>query len=538
MFSSDISFLTAKYRPMSRVLNLFKAQGEPKSKGKTPKKSATHCTCDDSSKILHKHHAPGPALKSFVLKGVCKVSNDESPSVSINNQDQAGPSSANDLTTSSSGVKHRSPFFESASALGDRTKKPPTHEFNGSCEPCDKENARESLNLLLGQQNTNAAYFTRRYVALPCSQRARIPDRTPSEILHYCDELDPEAFEAYRLYRKTGRLKFSCSEDVGANKMWMACWPIMNAVILSHILREPGFADRAMDILVERLAPGICPDIETIKQLFDESHTIIPVSLRNLAIDRFLDALPHSSSDMEILEYPSSFQCAILHAALGRLSHRSDPVADSSCDCHSHGATEACHKQKPENKGTLKGKERAHAFEELAEDAEAVARSIEGNGTNTPDRVCRFDIVTPRPERVRESVFLPLLPIVDSRADSGVTVVPSVRANDEQPRSQAGGSSEKPPDHVLMTSAAAGLDRISIAGTPFATNLGLRHNRSLGRTFRAGGQAKPDLAGHNGAQCGVITGGKPMGNDLPSSKQVVDHFKEYRECPGAYPESL
>jgi hypothetical protein len=524
---------------MSRALNLSKPQGEPKLKGKTPKKSATRCLCDDHSKIPHKHHTPGPAPKSFVVKGFRKVSSDESPSVSINNRgDRAGPSSAKDPTTSGAGVNQRSSSYESASGLGDRKKKPPTYGINGSVEPRGKEIARESVSLLLGQQATNAAYFTRRYVALPCSQTARTPDRKPSETLHYCDELDPEAFGAYRHFKETGRLEFSCSEDVGANNIWMAYWPIMNAVVLGHVLGQPGFADMAIDLLIERLPPGICPDIETIRHLFDESHTMIPIALRKLVVDRFLDALPHSGN-MEVSQYPSPFRSAILHATLGRLFHRSNPVAESSYDCHSHGATKAYHKQMPEINSTLKGKERAHVCEECAGDARAAASSMEENGIKTLDWACRRDTATPNPEPVRTPIFLPLLPIGGSQAVSGVSVVvPSVRANDEQPRSQAGESSKKPPDRSSLASAAAELEGISRAGTPFATNLASRYERSLGPTFRSGGQAKADSVGHNGAYCGVTISGKPIGNDLSSSKQVGDNFKWYMECPGAYPESV
>jgi hypothetical protein len=534
MFCSDCNFLAAKYLPMPRVINFPKLQREPKSKSKTPKKSAIHCLCDDHSKIPHKHHTRGPA-KSSVMKGFRKVSSDKSSSVPISNQRaRAGPSSAKDPTTSSARINQRSSSNESASGLDNCTKKPPTHEINGSGEPRGKEIPRESVSLLLGQQATNTAYFTRRYVALPCSQTARIPDREPGETLHYCEELDPEAFGVYRHFKKTGRLEFSCSEDVGANNIWMAYWPIMNAVVLGHVLGQPGFADMVMDLLIERLPPGICPDIETIRHLFDESHTMIPIALRKLVVDRFLDALPHSLGDMEVFQYPSPFQSALLHAALGRLSCRSDPVAESSSDCHSHGATEACHKQMPEINGTLKGKERAHVCEKCAGDARAAA--LEENGIKTIDWAYR---ATPSPEPVRTPILLPLLPIRDSQALSGVpVVVPSVQVNGEQPRSQAGESSRKPPDRGSLASAAAELESINRAGTPFATNLASRYKRRFGPTFSSRGQAKADSFGHNGAYCDVTTSGKPTGNDLSSRKQVGDNFKVYMKCPGAYPESV
>ena len=495
MFHCDFILLAAKHRPVSRVLNLCKPQSEPKSKSKRSKTSAPHRTRDNSSKAPHEHRTPGVPPNRSVVKSVREVSSNDRPSVSINNQgDRSGPSSANDPTTSSAGVNPRSPSCKSAPGLGDCTKKPPTHETNGSGEPRGKENARESVNLLLGQQTTNAAYFTRRYVALPCSQNARIPKRKPSETLHHCDELDPEAFEAYRRYRKTGRLEFSCSEDVRANDIWMACWPIMNAVVLGHTLGHPEFANMAMDLLVERLPPGICPDVETIKHLFDENHTTIPNSLRKLAVDRFLDAIPYSSSNMEVSQYPPLFQSAVLHAALERLSHRSNPVVKSSRDYHSHGATEACHKQMPEINGTLKGKERAHVYKECAGDAEAVAKTLEENGIKNFDWAYRRDTATPNAKLIRAPILLPLLP------NSG---------------SQAGKSSKKPPDRRSLASAAAELERLSRAGTPFATNLASRYKRSFGPTFRSGGQAKADSVGHSGTYNAVKL-----------------------ECPGAYPESI
>ena len=525
MAYSDFIFLVAMCLPMSWVLKLSEPQGEPKSKGKTSKKLATRCLRDDRSKTPHKHHTQGPAPKSFVVKGFRKVSSDESPSVHISNQgDRAGPSSAKYPTTSSAGVNQRPSSYKSASGLGDRTKKPPTHGINGSGEPSGKEIARESVSLLLGHQATNTPYFTRRYVALPCSQTARIPDRKPDEALHYCNELDPEAFEAYRVSKETGRLEFSCSEDVRANDIWMTCWPIMNAVVLGHILGQPGFADMAMNLLIERLPPGICPDIETIKHLFDESRPAISIALKELVVDRFLDALPHSSGNMEVSQYPLPFQSALLHAALGRLSHRSNPVVESSCDYHSHGTTEACHKQMPEINGTLKGKERAHVREECAEDSRAIARTLRENGIKTHDWAYPNRTATPNPEPVRAPTFLPLLPTDGSQADSGVSVaVPSMRANAEQPRSQAGESSKKPPDRGSVASAAAELEGISRAG--------------IGPTFMSGGRAKAHSAGHNGTYHGVTISGKPTGNDLLSNKQVGDNFKGYMKCPGAYPES-
>ena len=98
-----------------------------------------------------------------------------------------------------------------------------------------------------------------------------------------------------------------------------------------------------------------------------------------------------------------------------------------------------------------------------------------------------------------------------------------MRANAQQPRSQAGESSKKPPDRGSLASSAAELEGISRAG--------------IGPTFRSGGQAKADSAGHNGTHCGVPISGKPKGNDLSSNKQVGDNFKGYMKCPGAYPES-
>ncbi|KAL1607557.1 hypothetical protein SLS59_002525 [Nothophoma quercina] len=133
---------------------------------------------------------------------------------------------------------------------------------------------------------------------LVCHTQAFKPEQATAvkvvDTLHHLSELDPQAFELYKIYLLSNKIAFRYLEDISPGYAWVACWPLMNAHILGCIIGEPDFADRAMDTLVETLTAGICPDSDTIEHLFNNGKEGIPEMLKLFAINRFIEAQQQS----------------------------------------------------------------------------------------------------------------------------------------------------------------------------------------------------------------------------------------------------
>lgn len=67
-----------------------------------------------------------------------------------------------------------------------------------------------TFELLLGEQDPTSPYLTRNYFSEPNVADAR--DRTgfAEDVLQHISELDPQAFEVYKLYTNTGKIGFRC----------------------------------------------------------------------------------------------------------------------------------------------------------------------------------------------------------------------------------------------------------------------------------------------------------------------------------------
>lgn len=242
-----------------------------------------------------------------------------------------------------------------------------------------------NVDLMLGRQDPSCAYFTRRYFSLPDLSDTVNESGLNTRALNVIPELDPHAFNIYKGYTDTGVIEFDCTKGIEEKYSWAACWPIMNAFTFGCIIEDSDFTDRIMDILVDRLTPGVGPDIETVEHIFDKNRTISPAQLKQLAIDRFLDAHQSSSEAIESSRYPISFQLLALPAALSRLSHGGLSRTQSGYEYRSQRATEACYETTRKPVTIAKKLQLAKARETSARDAETVLANVKQNGVNAID---------------------------------------------------------------------------------------------------------------------------------------------------------
>ena len=402
-------------KSMSRFLKLFTSKSKPGSKGKTIKKPALALVAkidtvdQDASKCQlnseditfpREYYTPRPIPKSFVVSEVRKLTNNGSQSDSLICHTQAfRPEQATavkvvgdaDMTASLSSCSHSSPSRTLKSTLPTETTEPTIQKTslpNGEQLPSGLQSEQRpcrTFDFLLGQQSPDSLYFTRRYFNEPDVTLSNTASRSTKDTLHHLSELDPQAFELYKIYLLSNRIAFQYPEDISPGYAWVACWPLMNAQILGCIIGEPDFADRAMDTLVETLTAGICPDSDTIEHLFNHGKEGMPEMLKLFAINRFIEAQQQSQDVLNTINCPISFKLVVLQAALQRLSRGSNMTARSGCVYHTHGMKEACYKTRLTPVDTPKERHLVQAREAFAKDAAVVVANVVHHGIESVD---------------------------------------------------------------------------------------------------------------------------------------------------------
>jgi hypothetical protein len=403
---------TPKQSSTSRLLQFLKSKAKPSVKGNTIRETslggqtdavtqapALRSTNKDND-FPREYYKPRPTPKSFVISDVRKVSNIDSPPDSIKAQRHAasydaGTNPKNTVETSHTvnAPEHTEdptiPSLKSKSSEGSALARPATQTrtdpglmLNGVH---GKQRQRPTFDLLLGQQDPASPYLTRRYFSEPYVADTNDVFEPPRDILHHIPELDPHAFDIYKIYTQIGKIGFRCPSDVKADHIWIACWPLLNAHILGCIIEESAFADRVMDTLIERLAQSSAPDLETVQHLFDESGKNTPAALKLFVADRFINAQERSHSILEISKYPISFKEEVLRSALRRLAYGRSTRERPGCAYHVHGDRQACYKTSITLADTLKEQRLAAAREKSARDAEFVTTNALRNGVRSVD---------------------------------------------------------------------------------------------------------------------------------------------------------
>jgi hypothetical protein len=254
---------------------------------------------------------------------------------------------------------------------------------------------RQTLYLLIGQQDTSSRYFTQRYVRVPASiipdSAARLSGSSDNSSPVSIPELDPQAFELYQIWLRAETIHFRCSgayssPAIDFGYMWQVCWPLINAHILGCAIDAPEFCDRVMDLIQEKLRNAPAADVDTINHIFSENERDISDVLRRFVVNRYIDAgIEAGIADLQIPSLPPLFVYALLDAALRRLSSGDTVSQTSDCEYHTHEASGTCYKLSVQPNVVTREKKLEAAREISRKDSEEVVKNVEINGVRTTD---------------------------------------------------------------------------------------------------------------------------------------------------------
>jgi hypothetical protein len=170
-------------------------------------------------------------------------------------------------------------------------------------------------------------------------------------LVKHCN-IDPDAAELHRIWRHTGvvptryrDINFD-PDGIDPQHTWIACWPLMNAVIHGFMLEDDKFIDRMMDLLDEKIVKGVRPDVDTISHVFGEKRQHIPMMLQHFLVDRWINNSTQGFGDVDPHSLPESFVCAALDTAMRRLSQDTQSSLPSGCRYHTHSRPDGCYKNR------------------------------------------------------------------------------------------------------------------------------------------------------------------------------------------------
>jgi hypothetical protein len=219
------------------------------------------------------------------------------------------------------------------------TALPPTKSKNkGTTEP------DPVVKLLVGKQDPHSQYFTPRLFILRSSalkdtrilseyHRHNPGDVTASSPIKLPD-LDPNAFDLYCEYVRTGKIKLSKRFGMDTNTAkrwsWTSCWPLLNAHILSTAICDHKFGKYLLSLLNVMLAHNQAADLDTMRHLFTMPG--VSQELKNFVIDAIISNSRDNFSPQQLSSYPDSFVYVALHRAARMLKLGSSPD-----ECHTEG---------------------------------------------------------------------------------------------------------------------------------------------------------------------------------------------------------
>jgi hypothetical protein len=252
---------------------------------------------------------------------------------------------------------------------------------------------RPKADLIVGRQDPSSQYFTSRYLRISANSaphRSQSPSSTDDELVPHPD-LDPQAFELYQIWLHTGKIPLRCLAVCGSSPatnekyIWQRCWPLFNAHIVGCTLNESEFADRIIDILEEKISPGVCADQDTIKHIFSRSGAGVSRKLKIFVVHRCIEAgTAGGFNDLDLAQLPPSFVYYTLQTAVIRLSHEASH-SNSGCDYHLHETQESCYKMYFDPL-TLRRERRMQLDREMtSRDSEEVLTNARLNGVKVVD---------------------------------------------------------------------------------------------------------------------------------------------------------
>lgn len=438
---------------MPQILRYLWSRNETKAKGNTIKKAtlvthtsdsqATHdgtrsTTGDEPGAFPMKYYRPRPTPKSFVVYKVRKVSKSDCTAQSL--KDQAPALDCEKITACKRGSSARLKSTQSSRPNSSQAPSAvyPSVHVAATTTPV-KASATEgrpvpdctqgesctysSYRLLLGRQDSRSPYFTRRYCQLANLDTSHKAKDASNDMLHHVPELDPQAFVLYKVYLQTGKISSQYPNNVGKEHMWMASWPLMNAHILGCVVGEPDFADRIIDILSERLTLDMCPDIDTIVHVFATESEGASAALKQIIVNRFIDASEEDRNCLHTTELPESFSRAALKTTLQRLTLGTSLHELSGCKYHIHGTNEACYRTRITLADTLKERRMESARGFSARDAEVVKANVISNDIDAVDwEQRRLDAIRALREKMGRS-WVGLRRLQDGRKPSNIAGV-------------------------------------------------------------------------------------------------------------------
>ncbi|KAF2731416.1 hypothetical protein EJ04DRAFT_583613 [Polyplosphaeria fusca] len=214
-----------------------------------------------------------------------------------------------------------------------------------------------TITLLIGHQDPNSAYLIPREFHLPStllkkcgSSLLRNEPYEPHGPAHHLPHLDPTAFATYIDYLCTAHIAPpNVSDDTEAPRHWTpnagtklgyrACWPLINAHILGTQIRDPEFADYAMDILEDKVDATCALDLVTARHVFG-AQAGAP-ALKKLLLDRFVVHQIRTIELDQLVQFPGEL-LGMLVLRL-RAERGVGEVVKSGCAYHVHGSERACY---------------------------------------------------------------------------------------------------------------------------------------------------------------------------------------------------
>ncbi|CAG5152704.1 uncharacterized protein ALTATR162_LOCUS2877 [Alternaria atra] len=202
------------------------------------------------------------------------------------------------------------------------------------------------VSVLCGRQDPKSWYLTRRLVRMPDNH----DDHLVSLVKHR--NIDPDAAELHRIWQHTGvvptryrDINFD-PDGIDPQHTWIACWPLMNAVIHGFMLEDDKFVYRMMYLLDEKIVSGVRPDVDTISHVFGEKRQHTPMMLQHFLVDRWINNSTQGFGDVDPHSLPEFFVCAALDTAMRRLSQDTRSSLPSGCRYHTHSRPDGCYKNR------------------------------------------------------------------------------------------------------------------------------------------------------------------------------------------------
>ncbi|KAI4651095.1 uncharacterized protein J4E79_009291 [Alternaria viburni] len=239
------------------------------------------------------------------------------------------------------------------------------------------DSPRQSMiSVLYGRQNPDSWYLTRRLARLSA---VNIDTEFDSTTLLRRRNIDADAAELHQLWRRTGVIPTRYRDvnfdpdGIDPRHTWIACWPLINAAIHGYVINDIEFVDRVMDLLEEKIAKGVRPDIDTISHIFGEKRHNMPKALGRFLVDRWLDSAAQGFGDVDPSDLPQPFVCSALETAMRRLSNDERSSSLAGCQYHTHAKPEECYKKRLVPEEAKRQQRYKYRREKASREAEQVA---------------------------------------------------------------------------------------------------------------------------------------------------------------------